>query len=132
MIGVDTNVLVRYLVKDEPEQFKAAASLFENNDNQKQGFFVSDIVLCELVWVLESAYKIKRDEVAMTLDRILRSEPFVFDHKNELWGALRDYRKGRADYADYLICRLGDRAGCGQTVTFDNGLSDYRLARLLG
>jgi predicted nucleic-acid-binding protein len=132
MIGIDANVLVRYLVQDDPKQAQVATRFFEADDYRKQGFYLTDIVLCELVWVLESAFRIRRSEVAITLDRVLRTESFYFDHKDELWDAIRDYRNGKADFADYLICRLNESADCNETVTFDRDLRDGRKLRLLG
>ena len=131
MIGIDTNVLVRYLVQDDPKQARLSTRFFENQENRDQGFYLTEVVLCELVWVLESAYKIRRREVATTLDRVLRTASFFFDHKDELWDALRDYRSGKADFADYLICRLHESSGCTKTVTFDRDLADGRKVHVL-
>ena len=81
--------------------------------------YLTSIVLCELVWVLEDAYDYSRSDIRPALDRILRTAQFRFDHKDQLWLALPDYRAGPVDVSDYLIGRLSTQAGCTETFTFD-------------
>ncbi|MFV1980524.1 MAG: PIN domain-containing protein [Rhodothermia bacterium] len=97
----------------------------------KRRLFLSGVVLCELVWVLESAYGYERSEVTDVVERVLRTTQFDFDHKDQLWQAWQDYRTGKGDFSDYLIGRLGHAAGCGETLTFDRALERSPLFRLL-
>lgn len=119
MTGLDTNVLVRYLTWDDPDQAARAAALIEESAEAGAPLFVSTVVLCEVVWVLETAYGTARSEVLDTLDALLRTAQFTFSEKDVLWAALGDARRGEADFPDCVIGRQGDAAGCERTVTFD-------------
>lgn len=131
MIGLDTNVVVRYLTQDDPVQSALATEAIEDTAERGDRLFLSGVVLCELVWVLESAYGYERTEVTNAVERILRTAQFDFDHKDLLWQAWHDYRTGKGDFSDYLIGRLGHAAGCGETLTFDRALESSPLFRLL-
>jgi predicted nucleic-acid-binding protein len=120
LIGLDTNVLVRYLTQDDPSQAAKASRII---DAAAAGeLFVSSVVVCELVWVLEDSYDHKRDQIAQILERLLLTGQFAFEDKALLWQVLADYRDGRGDLADYVIGRLARRAGSSETVTFDRAL----------
>ena len=131
MIGLDTNVLVRYLTQDDPAQAQKATQIIEAVADQGEVFYITSVVLCELVWVLDDAYGYSRGDIQAVLDRILRTAPFRFDNKAQLWHAFHDYQTGRADFSDYLIGRLGTYAGCAETVTFDTSLNNSPHFRLL-
>jgi predicted nucleic-acid-binding protein len=131
MKGLDTNVLVRYLTQDDPAQAQKATQIIEEGVDQGEVFYLTSIVLCELVWVLEEAYDYSRSDIRTVLDLILRTAQFRFDHKDQLWLALHDYRAGAADFSDYLIGRLGTQAGCTETLTFDMSLKTSPHFRLL-
>jgi predicted nucleic-acid-binding protein len=131
MRGLDTNVLVRYLTQDDPVQAQKATQIIEEGVDRGEVFYLTSIVLCELVWVLEDAYDYSRHDIQMVLDRILRTAQFRFDHKDQLWLALHDYGAGPADFSDYLIGRLGTQAGCTETLTFDMSLKNSPHFRLL-
>jgi predicted nucleic-acid-binding protein len=131
MKGLDTNVVVRYLTQDDPVQAQKATQILEEDAAQGEVFYLTSIVLCELVWVMEDAYHYSRHDVETVLDRSLRTAQFRFDHKDQLWLALHDYRAGPADFSDYLIGRLGMQAGCTETLTFDTSLNNRRHFRLL-
>jgi predicted nucleic-acid-binding protein len=131
MRGLDTNVLVRYLTQDDPAQAQKATQIIEEGVDRGEVFYLTSIVLCELVWVLEDAYDYGRYDIQMVLDRILRTVQFRFDYKDQLWLALHDYRAGPADFSDYLIGRLGTQAGCTETLTFNMSLSNGPHFRLL-
>jgi predicted nucleic-acid-binding protein len=122
MTGLDTNVLVRYVVQDDPAQSAAATRLIENFTAADAGF-VSMIVVVETVWVLQSSYKADRPEIARVLETLLRSRELVVEHAELVWQALRIFTQSGADFADCLIQRCGHAAGCDQTVTFDQRAS---------
>jgi predicted nucleic-acid-binding protein len=129
VIGLDTNVLVRYLTQDDPAQAAKATRVIESAE--AGGLFLSAVVVCELVWVLEESYDQTREQIAQVLERLLLSGQLVFENKDLLWQVLRDYRQGKGDVADYVIGRVANRAGASETVTFDRGLKSSELFRLL-
>ncbi len=126
MIGLDTNVLLRYVLRDDPVQAARADREIERGDR----FLIDGIVLCELVWVLESGYGFERSEIAAALDRILATAQFEIEGKEVAQAALGDFRKSRADFSDCLIGRRNRASGAAETVTFDRslkGLAGFRL-----
>ena len=131
MIGLDTNVLVRYFVSDDPAQFRQADDFITQSRNRGIRLFVDDVVLCELVWVFRSSYKLRREKIAEILEDMLKHEQFLFEDEQLLAAALDDYIAGPGDFADYLIGRRHKRAGCETTVTFDRALRDETMFRLL-
>ena len=131
MIGLDTNVLVRYLTQDDPFQSRKAAVAIEEGLSAGEMFYVSDIVMCELVWVLETAYGFDRREIIPVLENILRTEQFQFQNKDLLWRSLADYRNKKGDFADHLIGHTGRVAGCRDTLTFDAVLKRNPMFRVL-
>ena len=131
MIGLDTNILIRFLTQDDPEQSRKAAHEIEKGLSAGQMFFIADIVLCELVWVLETAYQYDRQEIVPVLENILRTRQFQFENKDLLWISLADYRNKKEDFADHLIGRAGHKAGCRETLTFDAGLKNNPIFRVL-
>jgi len=120
--GLDTNILGRYLTQDHPAQSAAAAREIEQAARSGIKLVIGPIVLCELVWVLESAYGHSRGEVAGALDNILRTAQFEVLEKDLLWPAVEDYRRGPGDFADYYIGRRHRQAGAERTLTFDQHL----------
>jgi predicted nucleic-acid-binding protein len=131
VIGLDTNILVRYLVTDDPAQFRTAEDFITQSNNRGIRLYVDDVVLCELVWVLRSAYKLNRQKIASIIEDVLKRNRFVFDDDRILVAALDDYIAGAGDFADYLIGRRNKHAGCDLTATFDRGLRDDPSFRVL-
>ncbi len=122
MRGFDTNVLVRFLVRDDARQAEAVAALITAAVEEDQPIYLSTIVLCETVWVLESAYGYERGEIADALEKLLLTQQFEIEHRDHVWRALPRYRAGRADLADFLIGEVNHAAGCQDTATFDTAL----------
>jgi predicted nucleic-acid-binding protein len=122
MIALDTNVLVRYLVDDDEEQSMRAADFIEAAIAAEERLFVSDIVVCELVWVLAGAYRIGRSGIDHTLAELVRARHLQFESTDRLTRALRSFRSGRGDLADYLVQEHAREAGCDNVVTFDRVL----------
>jgi predicted nucleic-acid-binding protein len=122
MTGIDTNVLVRYLVQDDPEQARKATRFITNECSSEAPGLINRIVLCELVWVLETAYGYARENVAFALEKILRTAQFKIEDHQEAWSSFREYQDG-ADFADSFIAAVNRRLGCEQTVTFDHKAS---------
>lgn len=120
MIGLDTNVLVRYVMQDDPRQSPRASRLMEALDPEAPGF-VSVVVLVELVWVLKSNYGLDRSQVAAVIETLLRGKEVVIDRAEIVGQALQRFASTGADLADALIDRLAAAAGCEATFTFDAG-----------
>ena len=131
MIGIDTNILVRYLTQDDPDQSRKAAREIEKGLSAGHMFFIADIVMCELVWVLETAYRYARQEIVPALENILRTRQFQFENKDLLWKSLADYRNKKGNFADHLIGHAGQKAGCREIITFDAGLKNSPIFRAL-
>lgn len=129
MIGLDTNVLVRYLTQDDPAQAARASRVIDAA--KSASLYVSLIVICELVWVLEDAYDQTRAQIGELIEKMLLTDQFVFEAKELLWNALTDYRSGKGDLSDYLIGRIAQHGGCQHTLTFDRALKNHGMFRLL-
>jgi predicted nucleic-acid-binding protein len=130
VIGIDTNVLVRYLVLDDAGQARTAAGIIEGAASRGEGLYLAAVTLCELVWVLESAYERPRAAIAAALEQILRTADFTVEHADHVRDAIALYKTTSADFADALVGRINEAAGCDHTVTFDRGLkrlSQYRV-----
>lgn len=130
MKGLDTNVLVRYLVEDDPNQAATAGRYIERHCQADEPCLISAIVLCELVWVLESAYDQPKHVIAGVVEKLLRTVQFAVEDAEFAWAALGDYRARGADFADCLIGRRNRAHGCEETATFDKalkGLSAFKL-----
>jgi predicted nucleic-acid-binding protein len=120
MIGLDTNVLVRYIMQDDARQSLRATKLVESLTVEEPGF-VSLVSVVELGWVLSSSYDLDREQVAQALELLLRTKTVVIDRADEVMKALRVFKASSADFADCLIERTAAGAGCGRTMTFDVG-----------
>lgn len=118
MIGLDTNVLVRYLAQDDAIQSPKSTLLIESLSVEKPGF-VPLIVIVELVWVLSSAYGSTREEIIEVLHNLLRTRELRIEQAETIAAALRIYQRSKADFADCLIERTALRAGCKAVMTFD-------------
>ena len=122
MIALDTNVLVRFLVEDDLAQAERAQAILRRAVEADDPCYVADIVLCELVWVLERSYKIKRAEIGASLSRLIRAQHLAFSSVERLSRTLESYTSGRGDFADYLIRETAKEAGCEAVATFDGDL----------
>jgi predicted nucleic-acid-binding protein len=108
---------VRYLVQDDADQARRATQFIINECSADEPALVNRIVMCELVWVLESAYGYSRDQMMLALDRILRTKQFMIKDHQEAWSSFREYQAG-GDFADAFIGSVNRRLGCEHTVMF--------------
>ena len=131
MTGLDTNVLLRYLTLDDKEQASVAAREIEAAAAAGERMLIQPLVLCELAWVLESAYRFGKPEILTILERILVTAQFEIAQKDTVWAALGDYRRGRGDFSDYYVGRANEKHGAPFTLTFDKALKDEPRFRLL-
>jgi predicted nucleic-acid-binding protein len=118
MIGIDTNLLVRYIIQDEPVQVEKATRFLERVCTINNPGLVNGIVVMELVWVLESVYRYPRQQVSIALAAILRASQLRVENSQDVRYALSEYSDG-ADFSDALIAATNLRLGCDHTVTFD-------------
>jgi len=118
MIGLDTNVLVRYIMQDDSKQSPLANRLIESCTAQSPGF-VSIVALIEVVWVLSSCYELGNPELIAALEALLHAKELVVERAETVWKAVRQFQTASADFADCLIACSSAAAGCGRTMTFD-------------
>ena len=118
MTGLDTNVLVRYVMQDDHRQLPLATSLLESLSAEAPGF-VPVVVLIERVGVLSGSCGLNRLQVAAVLSTLLRSKELVLDQAEWVAQALKRYTASGAEFAGLLIERLSAAAGCSATMTFD-------------
>ena len=131
MKALDTNVLVRYFTQDESKQAAMAAAEIEGTAEKDEKMLIQPLVLCELVWVLETAYGSSKAELLGVLDQIVRTRQFEVADKDTVWHALADFRHGKADFSDYYLGRANERDGASQTLTFDKALKGSPRFRVL-
>jgi predicted nucleic-acid-binding protein len=119
MIGLDTNVLVRYLAQDDPLQSPIATDLMEHRLTEEEPGFISVVAMAEVAWVLECAYGLANRDIAAAIEGVLQAEALVVESEQEVFAAMVALKEGRGSFADALIGALGAKAGCSRTVTFD-------------
>ena len=118
MIGLDTNVLVRYIAQDDPKQSAKATKLIESLTTDAPGY-VGVVSVVELVWVLTGCYASTKNEICDVLETLLRTREIVVAQSDTVWKAIHLFKGGKADFADCLIERSAAEAGCSHTATFD-------------
>jgi predicted nucleic-acid-binding protein len=119
MIGLDTNVIVRYLTQDDPIQSPRATKLIERGLTESNPGFVSVVAMAETAWVLERIYGLTAMELAAAIERMLEVDVLVVEREQEVFTAMVAVKENRGFFADALIGALGTRMGCSHTVTFD-------------
>ena len=122
MTGLDTNLLVRYILQDEPRQAATATREIEAAADRGEAILLQPVVLAELVWVLERSYGFTRAAIVPALERVLRGAQFEIADRTTVWQAFEDYRRGLGGFADCYIGRANQAAGADTTHTFDKGL----------
>lgn len=127
MVGLDTNILVRYLTQDDPIQSRRATEIIEQQLTEKNPGFISTVAIVEMVWVLARAYRFAANEIAAAIERLLEADVLVVENEREVFIAMRALTETRGDFADALIAGLGAKAGCSHTLTLDR-----KAARLPG
>jgi len=119
MIGLDTNVLVRYLAQDDPAQSALATRLIERQLNEREPGFIGLVVLVETCWVLKRLYGATAAELRETVRDLLDTRQFVIEQRTVVLRAVARLGDGAGDLADALIAEGAAEAGCARTVTFD-------------
>lgn len=129
MIGINTNVVIRYLVQDDAVQAKIANEFIESNCTDENPGFINHIVLCEIAWVLAGAYRQQRSDIANVIDSILQVRQLEVQNAPVVWKALNDYRNSNANFSDHLIAHTNHQVGCTNTVTFDKKAASQTAMR---
>jgi predicted nucleic-acid-binding protein len=130
MTGLDTNILVRIFIEDDPEQYRKVKEFLQTLTPESPGY-VSLIALIELTWVLRSRYPLNKAQLIQCLERLLEYPELVIEDHTAVTFALHRFSQFKADFADCLIERLGHVAGCAETVTFDADAARFAGMRLL-
>lgn len=120
-IGIDTNVLVRYVIQDD-EQSKIAIKFLESLSLENQGV-INTVVIMELIWVLSHAYKQPKEAIASVLEELFSMPVFIFDNLPLLLQTLAIYKENKADFSDIFICLFNQSLHCEKTITFDKNAS---------
>jgi predicted nucleic-acid-binding protein len=119
MIGLDTNILVRYLTQDDPVQSRKATEILERRLTHDNPGFISIVAMVETVWVLDSAYRFSAARIAAAVERMLQADVLVVESEFEVFTAMTAAKEGRGSFADAIIVGLGAKANCSCTLTFD-------------
>jgi predicted nucleic-acid-binding protein len=123
VIGLDTNVLVRYIAQDDPVQSRKAINLIEQKLSLDNPGFVSVIAMVETSWVLKRSYRLSDLQLAAAIERVLQIEVLLVENEQEVFAAMVALKARQGSFADALIGRVNDRAGCSCTATFDEDAS---------
>ncbi|AGT10664.1 PIN domain-containing protein [Paracoccus aminophilus] len=118
MIALDTNVLVRFLTQDDPQQFAQAAALIAGLSEERPGYLCREVVI-ELVWVLERAYHLSRQDIAGALDGLLAAQELLIEAADRVGLAVERYRQGGAGFSDQMIALAARDQGCEAIFSFD-------------
>lgn len=131
MIGIDTNVLLRLLLDDDPSQVRRARQAASSAEAAGQPLFVNDVVLTETVWTLGSRYDATKSELIETLRSLLDNARLAFENRAVLSEAVVGFERSSAGFSDCLIIAKNAAAGCSHTATFDRALRPFEHAKIL-
>ena len=127
MKGIDTNILVRFLVGDDEVQAKKVYKIFKKAELVKNELFVPLLVILELIWVLESVYEIPRKEILDSIGELLLMPILQFEHQSVLHQFIQNAQGNRYDLSDLLIAHSAKEQGCDSVITFDQKTSKHKL-----
>jgi predicted nucleic-acid-binding protein len=129
--ALDTNILVRFLIQDDVNQANKVIQLFTKAEQNNEPLFIPLLVVLEVIWVLQSAYRVSRQDIVLAISNLLQMQVFEFENQ----GTLRDFiisaNKNSSDLSDLLISQSAFSASCETTLTFDKKASRFELFTLL-
>jgi predicted nucleic-acid-binding protein len=131
MKALDTNVLVRFLVRDDEQQSKAVYRKFKQTEADKEVLFLPALVVLETVWVLESVYKVTRQDIVNSLDQLMLMPILEFEAQSAIRSFVASARENKTDLSDLLIGHYARVVGCECVITFDKAASNLELFELL-
>ena len=130
MIGLDTNILVRYLAQDDPVQSPRATHIMERRLTEARPGFISLVTMAETVWVLDQIYGLSTNEIVTAVERILGADALFVQNEHEVFAAIVSFKTGAGSFPDALIGALGEWAGCTTTLTFDKKATRMKAFQL--
>ena len=130
MIGLDTNVVVRYIAQDDIAQSAKATKLIESLSAEAPGF-ITLVSIVELVWVMQGCYKATKEECIAILQTLLRTREILIENAEVILMSLNQYSTSNADFADCLIERSAYYAKCTCTMTFDSNAAKTAAMQLI-
>lgn len=119
MIGIDTNVLIRYLIRDDQPQYEKARRLIDREVSKGEPVLVNLLVLLETEWVLRSRYELPKQDIVATFSALLDTADLTFEDEPSIEHAIYSWKDSSEDFADCLIDARNRRLGCRATGTFD-------------
>lgn len=131
MIGIDTNVLLRLLVRDHEEQVRIAERFISTRFSKEEPGFVSRVVIAEVAWVLKDVFGYERAQIAAAVRGVSNVTELQLESADEINAAIADYEQSSAGFADCLLARTNLSAGCDYTVTFDRKAAKLKGFQLL-
>ncbi len=131
MKALDTNVLVRFLVKDDERQAEIIYRIFKQAESDKDVLFVPLLVVLETVWVLESVYKIPRQEILNSINELILMPILEFESQSAILSFVSSAKETKMDLSDLLIAHSAKFSGCECVLTFDKRASNFVLFKLL-
>ena len=123
MIGLDTNILIRFLTRDDKAKSLRAAEIITEECTEQNPGYITSIVLTETVWTLSSYYKYSIEDIVKAIEALLRAREINFEYPDATQYAYHIYANGLADFSDALIGAIGKLNGCTYTLTFDKKAS---------
>ena len=131
MVGVDTNILIRFLVGDDEKQANKVYKLFKGIEDDKDELFVPILVILELIWVLESVYEIIRSDILDSVSQLILMPIFKFENFTVIQKFIFEAQQSKFDLSDLLIAHSANINGCEVILTFDKKASKYKYFDLL-
>lgn len=131
MIGLDTNVIIRYVVQDEPRQSAVATRLMEKTLSAENPGFVAVVTLCEIAWVLAECYQADRPRIRVVIEGLLGTKQIMVESPELVWKALRAWKGSSADLSDALIGEIASAQGADRIMTFDKAAARLPMFELL-
>jgi predicted nucleic-acid-binding protein len=125
LIGIDTNVLVRYILDDDPIWSAPAQRFIDDECTTERPGYVNLVVLAELVWVLSQMHGWGKEEICTVIGELLLADNLVLENPVLVAAAMSDFKQGSANFADYVIAAINKSAGAAPTVTIDKDASKY-------
>jgi predicted nucleic-acid-binding protein len=119
MIGIDTNILVRFITRDDAIQTAFVLGLFEKHKGKSKSIYINVIALCELVWVLNCGYHYPKSQIIAALDLLFLVDEFKLENPASVQEAFVLYKTGMADFSDYVLFCINKNQGCSVTYSFD-------------
>jgi predicted nucleic-acid-binding protein len=131
MIGLDTNVILRYLLQDDPKQTRQVNQISDRQLSEDNMGFISLVTVLEIVWVLRSLLKQNPSQIASHLENLLTADSLEVQNEQQVFDAVFALKRGTGEFEDVLIGALNAWAGCSNTVTFDRKAARLRRFRAI-